>query len=142
MKVTFNDALYRFGDMMNAEVKGLGIPAETALSRIIEMGPQGAAIRGGYTSKEPDYKMDWVGIEVAKWVALLSEKSRLAILARYVMWDIKSDKGRAEACNCSEEGYRKRLTRARKQLKRDFKAWKHKNYLRNVQFKPTIVLAL
>lgn len=142
--INFNGALEAFGDMMNAEVTGLGISAETALYRVIEMGPAGAAIHSDFGTKTPNYRMDSMGIQMAKWVWNLSHKNQEAILARYAIWEFNTDSKRAEYCGCTESGYRTRLTRARKALKRKYKAWKHKIYaerLKNDELTTNILIS-
>lgn len=121
-KVRFNEALERFGDMLNQEADRLQTSPDSLLAKIMEYGPDGAAIREDARSKVlmPRYRVDYAALNIGLNIESLPIKSKNAIIAAHVMRDLRTDRQRASRCGCEEVAFRKRLSRGRKELKRRY----------------------
>jgi DNA-directed RNA polymerase specialized sigma24 family protein len=121
-KVSFREALELFGDMLNQEADRLQTSPDSLLAKIMEYGPEGAAIREDYCSRVfmASYRVEPAALVIGYTLESLPIKSKNAIIAAHVMRDLRTDKQRALKCECSQEAFRQRLSRGRKELRRRY----------------------
>lgn len=127
-KNRFKLALALYGDMINQEMDTLSGSPDSLLAKIMEYGVDGAAIRGPSCSKVlmPDYRIDPEALRIARCLFEMPLRSKNAIVARHVLRNLRTDRQRANLCECKEPTYRQRLSRGIKDLRL--------RYLDNVTF--------
>ena len=121
-KVLFKEALERFGDMLNQEADRLHTSPDSLLAKIMEYGPVGASIRESASSKVllPRYRIDIYALNIGYCLESLKDGQKNAIIATYVMRDLRTDRLRAIKCECNIGTFRMRLSRGRRDLKQKY----------------------
>lgn len=121
-KISFREALELFGDMLNQEADRLQTSPDSILAKIMEYGPDGAAIREDVRSKVfmALYKVEPAALAIGYSLETMADIYRNAIIAAHVMRDLRTDRQRAEKCNCNIRTYETRIYRGRKELKQKY----------------------
>lgn len=118
----FREALEMFGDMLNQEADRLQTSPDSILAKIMEYGPVGAAIREDARSKVfmALYRVEPAALKIAYCLPDIELEKRNAIIAAHVMRDLRTDRQRAQECNCNLRTFQTRLYRGRKELKNKY----------------------
>jgi len=118
----FKAALELFGDMLNQEADRLNSTPDTMIAKVMEYGPNGAAIRGEKsTTPLLYYRWEPDALLILQGLGNISMKSRNAIVAKHVYRNLRTDRDRAEECECQESTYRTRLKRGYRSLNKEYK---------------------